>query len=92
MSDSSDELPKFMTHDPPDPWMEFLSQFDGFFFLFCTVGLGMVILSQYSRHRRRRENLRKMRSYWDEQQRMSEIAVGTNPKLRYDAGFWGEGK
>lgn len=72
-------------------WAEFVSQFDGFFFLFCTAGLMYVILSQYARHRRRRKNLEKMRAYWEEQRRLERPEIGSNPKLRYDAGFWGDG-
>lgn len=74
------------------PWTEFLLQFDGFFFLFCTVGLMFVVLSQYARHRRRRKNLDKMRAYWEEQRSLEQPEIGTNPRLRYDAGFWGTGE
>ncbi len=72
-------------------WMEFLSQFDGFFFLFCTMGLLYVVMSQYARHRRRQKNLEKMRAQWRQQNAMKQAVVGTNPKLRYDQGFWGDG-
>lgn len=73
-------------------WAEFLSQFDGFFFLFCTMGLMYVVMSQYARHRRRQRNLEKMRAHWKQQNNLRTGAVGTNPKLRYDAGFWGDGQ
>lgn len=73
------------------PWVDFLSQFDGFFFLFCTIGLLYVVMSQYARHRRRQKNLEKMRAHWKQQQAMRAPAMGSNPKLRYDAGFWGDG-
>ncbi len=74
------------------PWIEFLSQFDGFFFLFCTMALLYVVMSQYARHRRRRKNLEKMRAQWRQQNAMRDVVVvGNNPKLRYDQGFWGDG-
>lgn len=73
-------------------WAEFLAQFDGFFFLFCTVGLLYVAISQYARQRRRRKNLRKVQQHWQEQRRERQhAAMGTDPKLRYCNGFWGEG-
>lgn len=73
------------------PWGEFLSQFDGFFFMFCTVGLLYVVVSQYSRHRRRQKNLDVMRKMWEVEARSKGADIGVNPKLRYDAGFWGDG-
>lgn len=73
------------------PWAEFLSQFDGFFFLFCTVGLMYVILSQYARHRRRQKNLDRMRAHWAAEKRLKDADLGVNPKMRYNAGFWGDG-
>ena len=73
------------------PWAEFLSQIDSFFILFCTFGLLYVVMSQYARHRRRQKNLEKMRAHWQQERSMRQADVGANPKLRYDAGFWGDG-
>lgn len=77
---------------PATPWADFLMQFDGFFFLFCTVGLLFVVLSQYARQRRRQKNLDKMRAYWEVQRRAGQPDIGTNPRLRYNVGFWGTGE
>jgi hypothetical protein len=70
---------------------DFLAQFDGLFFLFCTVGLMFVIASQYARHRRRRKNLERMRAYWEEQRRHEE-AFGADSPLRFETGFWRSGE
>lgn len=78
--------------EPAGVWVEFLSQFDGFFFMFCTLGLMYVILSQYARHRKRQKNLDRMRAYWAEQRRLGKPEIGTDPRLRFDAGFWGGGE
>lgn len=74
------------------PYAEFMAQFDGFFVMFCTAGLLYVILSQYARHRRRQKNLDKMRAHWAEQKRLEQPDVGSNPRLRFDTGFWGNGE
>ena len=77
--------------DPAAYGSDFLTRFDGSFFLFCTLGLMFVILSQYARHRRRRKNLDKMRAYWEEQRRQGQPDHCADPRLRFDAGFWGSG-
>ncbi|MEM6826003.1 MAG: hypothetical protein AAF566_12910 [Pseudomonadota bacterium] len=75
-----------------EAWAQFLSQFDGFFFLFCIAGLLYIVLAQFARHRRRRHNLDKMRAYWQEQRMLSQPDIGANPRLRFDAGYWGGGR
>ena len=55
------------------------------------MGLAYVLLTNFSRYRRRRRNLARLRAYWHEQRRVSHAEIGVNPKLRYDAGHWGWG-
>ncbi len=89
--DRLDGQVQFVSSDPSGAvyWPDFLAQFDGFFFFFCTLGLMYVVLSQYTRHRRRRKNLEKMRAYWREQRPYGQQDFGADPKLRLDTGFWG---
>ena len=51
----------------PVGWELTVLQFDGFFVIFCVMGLLYVGLAQLARHRRNRRNHQKLKQYWKEQ-------------------------
>ena len=72
-------------------WAAFMAQFDTFFVLFCTAGLMFVVVSQYIRHRRRQKSLDRMQAHWEAERHLKGEGLGSGPKLRHSAGFWGDG-
>lgn len=48
-------------------WEATVLQFDGFFVIFCVMGLLYVGLSALARYNRKKRNHKKMKAYWQEQ-------------------------